>query len=202
MASVSARTASGIVLTILATARAPADGEFLGRRIVRPGCSPLLAMSLFAIAYARRDYWHSSHSFRPPLARCRRPSPAPAALPPTRRPSAQPPHWPARAVRSLSFECRPAADRAPSRPPEQALAERAEALERLRRVRSARADVAADDDRRLVGDLLQHGLQGMKVPMEVVEGRDAHFSRCSRAEGAVSSATAPAAFRARLLCGR
>src|SRR6266542_972312 len=80
----------------------------------------LLAMSPFAVACAGRDYWHSrrsSHSFRPPLARCRRPPPAPAALPPTRRPSGQPPHWRVRAARSPSPGCRPAADRAPSRPP-------------------------------------------------------------------------------------
>jgi hypothetical protein len=75
--------------------------------------------------------------------------------------------------------------------PEHARAERTEALECLRRVRSARADVAADDDRHLGGDLLQHGLQSTKVPMEVVEGRDAHLSRCSQAGAAASSLDEP-----------
>jgi hypothetical protein len=61
--------------------------------------------------------------------------------------------------------------------PEHPLAEPAQALERLRRVRSARANIAADDDRRLVRDLLQHGLQRTQVPVKVVKGRDAHLSR-------------------------
>src|SRR4051794_30667456 len=55
--------------------------------------------------------------------------------------------------------------------PEDPVAERAQALERLRRLRAARDDVTADDDGGVLRNLGQHGIQRGEIAVDVVQRR-------------------------------
>jgi hypothetical protein len=75
---------------------------------------------------------------------------------------------PSRPVSALDRRCHAASAR---------VCVRAQTLERLGWAGSTRADVAADDDHRLVGYLSQHCIKSGKIPMGFIEGRNAHLRR-------------------------
>jgi hypothetical protein len=55
-----------------------------------------------------------------------------------------------------------------------ALAERAETLQRLGRMGSACTDIATDDDRHVVRNFIQHGLESREISVDVIKRRDPH----------------------------